>query len=159
MGQQFTQVWLWSEWPDRPQGLRDTGVDIVAQLDDGGICAVQCKFYESSASVDYNSISNFKTASNYINAKQRIFVSTSNNLTAAARRFLEDLNEPSKIILLSDLQQLPLNWMKIVSTHQPEVLTKRDIGIRVAIDISVPSHEIATHNRRQFTERRNHLVR
>ena len=142
-GQQFSQVWLWNEWPNRPQGLRDTGVDIVAQREDGGICAIQCKFYASEALVDYSAVSNFKTAANYINASQRIFVSTSDNLSTEARRFLDDPSQPTKLVLLSDLQHLPLDWLAIVSDRRADNSATGGSSMRVVLDRSLPAHEIA----------------
>ena len=44
---QFSDVWLWSDWPGR-EGRPDTGIDIVAQERTGGVCAIQCKFYDPS---------------------------------------------------------------------------------------------------------------
>ena len=45
---QFSDVWLWSEWAiDRPGfSGHDTGVDLVADEHEGGCCAIQCKFHE-----------------------------------------------------------------------------------------------------------------
>ncbi|MDK3255971.1 hypothetical protein [Blastococcus capsensis] len=38
-------MWLWSDWPGR-EGRPDTGIDLVAaNADDGGLTAIQCKFY------------------------------------------------------------------------------------------------------------------
>ncbi len=42
--QQFSDVWLWSEWPGRA-GKPDTGIDLVAQeRDTEDLTAIQCKF-------------------------------------------------------------------------------------------------------------------
>ena len=42
---QFSQVWLWPEWPGNG-GKHDTGIDLVAQDRlTGGLVAIQCKFY------------------------------------------------------------------------------------------------------------------
>ena len=41
--EQFTEVWLWNDWPHRA-GRPDTGIDLVAQnSDDGEFTAIQCK--------------------------------------------------------------------------------------------------------------------
>lgn len=43
---QFSQVWLWQEWPDR-NGLVDTGIDLVAEdRYTGELVAIQAKFYD-----------------------------------------------------------------------------------------------------------------
>ena len=43
-GQRFTQVWMWDEWPGRDG--QDAGIDLVAEERDGGLCAIQCKFFD-----------------------------------------------------------------------------------------------------------------
>jgi predicted helicase len=53
-------VWSWQEWPDRPQGLPDTGVDLVArERGTGRLIAVQCKFYSPSAVLGWEHVSTF----------------------------------------------------------------------------------------------------
>ncbi len=48
--ERFDAVWAWQDWPDRPEGLPDTGVDLVArERGTGDIVAIQCKFYSPSA--------------------------------------------------------------------------------------------------------------
>ena len=44
LGDRFSQVWMWNEWPghDGP----DTGIDLVAEEQEGGLCAIQCKFFD-----------------------------------------------------------------------------------------------------------------
>ena len=39
LGDRFSQVWLWHEWPDH-EGP-DTGIDLVAEEREGGLCAIQ----------------------------------------------------------------------------------------------------------------------
>ena len=41
---QYRNVWLWRDWPDRA-GKKDNGIDLVAERQDGGFTAIQCKFY------------------------------------------------------------------------------------------------------------------
>lgn len=41
---EFTDIWLWSEFPYRNQfGGKDTGIDLVAKESEGGYTAIQCK--------------------------------------------------------------------------------------------------------------------
>ena len=44
LGDRFADVWLWHEWPDH-EGP-DTGIDLVAAEREGGLCAIQCKFFD-----------------------------------------------------------------------------------------------------------------
>ena len=43
LGDRFSKVWLWKEWPDGDGG--DTGIDLVAEEEEG-LCAIQCKFFD-----------------------------------------------------------------------------------------------------------------
>jgi predicted helicase len=56
----FDAVWTWQDWPDRPVGLPDTGVDLVArERGTGNMVAIQCKFYSPSAVLGWEHISTF----------------------------------------------------------------------------------------------------
>ena len=55
----FSKVWLWDDWPQRPGS--DLGIDLVAEEPDGGLCAIQCKFYAPDATVPKSAIDSFLT--------------------------------------------------------------------------------------------------
>ena len=59
----FSDVWLWSEWPER--GNRpDTGIDIVARhRDRDGLAAIQCKFFRANHRVAKPDLDTFLSAS------------------------------------------------------------------------------------------------
>ena len=44
--QRFTKVWRWND-VQQPlyDGGGDRGIDLIAREEDGGYCAIQCKFY------------------------------------------------------------------------------------------------------------------
>ena len=46
---QIEKVWLWDEWPEYPG--RDIGIDLVAQLFDGSLMAIQAKCVDESRSI------------------------------------------------------------------------------------------------------------
>jgi predicted helicase len=59
----FSNVWLWSEWPNRGN-KPDTGIDLVAKdAATGEFCAIQCKFYLPSHTLQKGDIDSFFTAS------------------------------------------------------------------------------------------------
>ena len=58
----FAEVWLWQDWLGRGN-QPDTGIDLVAEERDGGICAIQCKFYDAAHTLDKADIDSFFTAS------------------------------------------------------------------------------------------------
>ena len=35
---------MWDEWPERDGS--DTGIDLIGEERDGGLCAIQCKFFD-----------------------------------------------------------------------------------------------------------------
>ena len=53
----FVKVWKWMEWPDRE--TRDIGIDLVAEEEDGSLCAIQCKCYADDSSIDMKHVSTF----------------------------------------------------------------------------------------------------
>lgn len=56
---QFSNVWMWKDWPGR-NGKVDAGIDLVAErADDGGIVAIQCKFYDPDHYLDKGQLDSF----------------------------------------------------------------------------------------------------
>lgn len=56
----FTKVWLWEEFPGRKDfGGSDIGIDFVAKTDGGEYCAIQCKCYQESATIDKPAVDSF----------------------------------------------------------------------------------------------------
>ena len=59
----FEDVYLWQEWPERGK-QHDHGIDIVAtDSHTGGLCAIQCKFYDPNHHVAKGDIDSFLAAS------------------------------------------------------------------------------------------------
>ena len=58
-----TGIWPWREWPDRERltGLdgRDHGIDLVAELEEGTVVAVQCKCHAEDTPVTKPAIDSF----------------------------------------------------------------------------------------------------
>ena len=118
---QFERVWLWDEWPDRQ--TPDTGVDLVAKyhpdVNDGGLCAIQCKFYEPGRQVPGGDVANFILTAQEIGAVGRIFVSTSDNIRPTDSKRFNNPSEPTTLIGISDLERSAVRWPDIA---QPEAL-------------------------------------
>lgn len=81
----FNHLWLWNEWPGREGG--DFGIDIVGTETDGGLCAIQCKCYDS-ASIPNSEIDKFLAAAGP-RWRSRILVATSDYSDYAARKLRE----------------------------------------------------------------------
>ena len=72
----FKNVWLWQDWPGRG-GKVDTGIDLVAEeAYGGGFCAIQCKFFDPSHTIQKSDIDSFFTASGKRPFTSRIVFST-----------------------------------------------------------------------------------
>ncbi|MFE9723494.1 restriction endonuclease [Streptomyces sp. NPDC005794] len=93
--EQFTRVWMWSDWPGTEHDKRDTGIDLVAQdRETGGFCAIQCKFYEPQHTVHKEDIDSFFTASGK-GAFTRRSGTSHPRLTERADRYLAGLVGPA----------------------------------------------------------------
>ncbi|WP_322886519.1 hypothetical protein U8C31_18300 [Sinorhizobium medicae] len=59
--QRFDSVWKYAEWAaERGISGQDTGIDLVARVrDDGGFCAIQCKFYREGHRIQKSDIDSF----------------------------------------------------------------------------------------------------
>ena len=95
----FSTVYLWEEWPGRDGG--DIGIDIVAQETEeygGGLCAIQCKFYDSGP-IPNSGIEKFLSAAGP-EFTSRILIATSNYSQVAQRKLL---NHNVAVITANDL--------------------------------------------------------
>ena len=73
---QFDEVYLWQDWPERGK-QHDHGIDIVARdVDTGGWCAVQCKFFDRHHHVNKADIDSFLAASGKKHFTRRMIFST-----------------------------------------------------------------------------------
>lgn len=92
----FSDVWLWTEWPGRGN-KPDTGIDIVAkERYTGEYCAIQCKFFEPSHTLQKADIDSFFTASGKAPFTSRIIVSTTDRWSSNAEAALENQQIPAK---------------------------------------------------------------
>ncbi|MCY3945096.1 MAG: DEAD/DEAH box helicase family protein [Anaerolineaceae bacterium] len=116
----FTKVWLWHEWLDRPG--RDLGIDLVAEEPDGGLCAIQCKFYSPDATVPKSAIDSFLTASEPEPFTSRILVNTGAELRGNALSTLEanSRRKHCRVLGRADLDGWPVDWLQHVD--DPESL-------------------------------------
>lgn len=64
------EAYRWKEWPDREKltklPLYDSGIDMVARLNDGSLVAIQCKCYDETYQVNRKDIDKFLAASGQI---------------------------------------------------------------------------------------------
>lgn len=118
---QFSDVWLWNEYPER-EGRPDTGIDLVARdLDTGHEVAIQCKFFAPETSVTKPMIDSFLAASGKAGFGERIIVSTSDKWNANAENAIKGQTIPVRRIGMSDLEASRVDWSRF-SADAPEDL-------------------------------------
>jgi predicted helicase len=136
---QFDEVWLWQDWPGR-DGKVDTGIDLVArQRYDGGLCAIQCKFFSPNHYLQKSDIDSFFTASGKHPFTSRLIVTTTSKWSKHAVDALTDQQIPTTRIGINELEQSGIDWSlyrfddpssmaeaepKKLRTHQIEALNK-----------------------------------
>lgn len=121
----FSNVWLWTEWPGRGN-KPDTGIDLVAEERiDGGLCAIQCKFYDPSSTIQKADLDSFFATSGKKPFASRIVVSTTDNWSKHAEALLDDERVPCVRIRLQDLEDSAVDWSKF-SLSRPDKMKLRE---------------------------------
>lgn len=115
----FSDVWLWQDWPER--GNRpDTGIDIVArERDTGDYCAIQCKFYDRTHTIQRQDIDPFFTASGQSPFKSRMIVSTTDKWSVHAENALREQSIPVSRLRVQDLAESAIDWSRF-SLERPD---------------------------------------
>lgn len=123
--EQFSDVWLWQDWPGR-NGKHDTGIDLVA-IDrlTGGNVAIQCKFYAPASTIGKPDIDSFLSASGKEGFAQRIIVSTTDRWNGHAEDAIQDQQIPVRRIGLADLEASVVDW-EAFDWAAPQVLRVTD---------------------------------
>ena len=141
----FSDVWLWNEWPAR--GNRpDVGIDLVAkERYSDGFCAIQCKFYDPSHTLQKADIDSFFTASGKAPFTSRIIISTTDRWGKHAEEALENQHVPVSRLRVQDLADSPIDWSefsmkrptaiklkakKKLRDHQKKALKKTEEGFK-----------------------------
>lgn len=106
---QYTNVWLWRDWPGR-NGKPDTGIDLVAERADGGMTAIQCKFYAETHTMQKHDIDSFISASGKEPFTHRLIVSTTSKWTQNAEEMLDSQHIPVQRIGISDFRHSNIDW-------------------------------------------------
>lgn len=118
-GDRFSNVWLWNEWPERPGP--DSGVDLVAEEAEGGLCAIQCKFYASDTPVPREAIDSLIAASEDDRFTSRMFINTGGEIRGNALRRLNDSPKHCRVLDATELDAWDVDWREFVD--DPDSLT------------------------------------
>ena len=117
----FKKVWLWKSWPKNDGA--DTGIDLVAEQNDGELCAIQCKCYADDGNLDMKTVSTFLAKAASLEIKHKILVYTGESLTNNAKKMLTD--SKTTIITPEHFKQSSIDWShfpKIIRTKNPKKL-------------------------------------
>lgn len=112
MRRQFSEVYLWKDWPGR-DARPDCGIDLVAvPADDAhGAVAVQCKFYAPGHRIAKRDLDSFLAESGKHPFTRRIFVETTGQTWARnAEEAITGQQVPVSRIGLTDLRNSDLDW-------------------------------------------------
>ena len=116
--ERFEEVWLWGEWPEREErGYgRDIGIDIVARQTPaygGGLCAIQCKFWEKEVSTA--GVDSFLGASGTADFASRLLVATARvSRTGLAK--LRKAEPRCEVLHTSEMDRWVDDWRKFAET-------------------------------------------
>ena len=149
----FSDVWLWREFPFREElGNVDLGIDIVAKTVDGQFCAVQCKFYAETTTIDKDDVSAFIATSNRTfdgkNFSELVWISTSDNFTENAEETLRNQTPPVTRINLATLREAEIDWEKLdAGKFGEEVLTKKFLREYQQTAVDEACRHFATNDR------------
>ncbi|MDH1274159.1 type ISP restriction/modification enzyme [Stenotrophomonas sp. GD03937] len=120
----YSDVWLWTDWPDRG-GKADTGIDLVAkERDTGAMVAIQCKFYAPSYTLQKGDIDSFFTASGKAPFASRLIVSTTDKWSKHAEDALDAQQIPCARLRVQDLEDSAVDWSKF-SLAKPDQVVLR----------------------------------
>jgi predicted helicase len=107
---QFSDVWLWNEWPGR-DGHVDTGIDLVAKdRYTGELTGIQCKFYDPARTLEKKQIDSFFTAVGKSAFSYGMVVSTTDKWSKHAEDALEGQSKPMTRLRFADLADSTIDW-------------------------------------------------
>ncbi len=133
--ERYSDVWLWREWPDRPEKV-DTGIDLVAkERVTGDYWAIQCKFYRPDHQLQKSDIDSFFTASGkkFMTSEgekqfdHRLLVSTTDNWSKHAEAALKNQQIPVTKLGVADLARSPVEWAEFLRNQTLRLKPKKTL--------------------------------
>lgn len=121
---QFSDVWLWNEWPGR--GNRpDNGIDLVAKdRYTGELTGIQAKFFDPSVRLQKGKIDSFFTELGKVDFAQGLVINTSVEWSSSAESALQDQSKPIARLGVDELVDSTVDWSQF-SFDRPEDLVQR----------------------------------
>ena len=124
LGDRFSKVWLWNEWPDRDGP--DMGIDLVAEEEEGGLCAIQCKFFDPHRPVPKKAIDSFMSASENPQFTSRMVVNTGGEIRGNTLRTLDNGSKSCKVLEREELNDWAVDWWQYVDDPEGLQFQARD---------------------------------
>ena len=119
----FAQVWQWNEWPGRDGG--DIGIDLVAERNDGGLVAIQCKCQDR---IEKGNIDSFLADSQrrlmgepYV---ERYIFTTATRWSENAERALTRIDPPVQRVDFFGLDGASIDWDAYLEDESAPLLEK-----------------------------------
>jgi predicted helicase len=110
---QYEEVWLWSEWPERANYnmASDIGIDLVAKRKDGGITGIQAKFYREGTKLDKKGIDSFIAALGQKPFTNGLIIDTTGtNWSSNLEEQISNQTKTIQRIGLTDLRNSNIDW-------------------------------------------------
>ncbi len=130
MAQQYEDACTFREWAEANGWKQtDTGIDLVAKLrDEGGWCAVQCKFYAPDHHIQKSDIDSFFTASGKAPFTRRLIIDTTEVAWSKnAEDALDGQNISTTRISMERLEHSPIDWRTYLADDQIVLAPKKEV--------------------------------
>ena len=130
--EEFEEVWLWNEFPYKNEFSdkgQDLGIDLVAKLEMGGFCAIQCKCYNENTVIEKPMVDSFIATSGRSFGKQestgqefifteRLWISTTNKWGKNAEDTLKNQYPPVERLSAQDLEESNVDWERLIKNEK-----------------------------------------
>ncbi len=120
----FAQVWMWDEWPERDGP--DTGIDLIGEERDGGLCAIQCKFFEPLRPVPKSAIDSFLAKSEPARYTSRLIINTGGPIQGNTLKTLQASPKVPRILQPEELDHWDVDWTAFVDAPESLVFPDRE---------------------------------
>jgi len=143
---QLGAVWLWKDWPGR-NNRPDTGIDLVAEVQGGGLLAVQVKFFAETHRMQKGDLDSFFEAMGKEPFTEGLVIdTTSAPWSTNADEALKNRTKPVRRVSLAELRHSAIDWstyellkpdvapgrhaLKTLRAHQHEAVSAVMEGLR-----------------------------
>jgi len=123
-------VWLWNEFPFRKDfGGKDTGIDLVAETEQGDFWAIQCKCYAEDAHLSKADLDSFLSTSGKkfknenlktVRFAHRLWIATTRDFGAEFENTIRDQDPPVSCLGLTALENAPVDWNALDKGNEGE---------------------------------------